>query len=158
MKSRGQNIFAAAWSLISGLGVTFRSIFRPTVTVKYPHEPVPVAPAFRGPVRLLTTETGDHKCVGCLACQRICPTNAIPVLTVAKNEQNKTVPVDFVIDDALCCYCGLCVEVCPTVALEHSKVSDMVSSLAKPLRRTILQEQRLTIENDPVSKPEARQN
>ena len=138
------------WSLITGLGVTFRTLFRPTVTIKYPRDPVPIAPAFRGPVRLIEDENGQHKCVACLACQRICPTNAIPVLTVTKNEQNKNVPVDFVIDDALCCYCGLCVEVCPTEALEHSKASDVASGNRALLRRTILKEMVVTPENNPV--------
>ncbi len=150
MKQR--SMFAAAWSLITGLGVTFKTLFRPTVTIQYPHTPVPVQPAFRGPVVLVHDEQGQHKCVGCLACQKICPTNAIPVLTLTKNEQNKNVPVDFVIDDGLCCYCGLCVEVCPTEALEHSTASDAVSGDRSVLRRTILKDQLLTPENDPLQR------
>ena len=145
-----RSIFAAAWSLIAGLGVTAKTLFRPTVTIPYPHKPVPISPIFRGPVRLIEDEEGKHKCVACLACQRICPTVAIPVLTVTKNEQNKNVPVDFVIDDALCCYCGLCVEVCPTEALEHSQASDVATGSRPILRRTILKEQILTPDNDPV--------
>jgi NADH-quinone oxidoreductase subunit I len=154
--SKPRGFFTSAWSLLSGLGITFRSIFRPTVTVSYPHVQIPVSPVFRGPVRLIPDEQGEHKCVACLACQKICPTNAIPVLTVAKNEQNKNVPVDFVIDDALCCYCGLCVEVCPTVALEHSHISDMVSTQSGTLKRTILRDKQMTADNDPVSRPEQR--
>jgi NADH-quinone oxidoreductase subunit I len=150
MKQRSS--WAAAWSLISGLGVTFKTLFRPSVTIQYPHKPVPVQPAFRGPVVLIADELGQHKCVGCLACQKICPTNAIPVLTLTKNEQNKNVPVDFVIDDALCCYCGLCVEVCPTEALEHSPIADTVSGERSFLRRTILKDQLLTPDNDPVTR------
>ncbi len=143
--------FPGIASLLSGLGVTFRTMFRKTVTVRYPHEEVPMAPAFRGPVRLITDESDAHKCVACLACQRTCPTNAIPVLTLTKNEQNKSVPVDFVIDDALCCYCGLCVDVCPTVALEHSKVSDTAVHQPSSLKRTILRAQQIQPENDPVA-------
>ncbi len=143
----------AVGSLLSGLGVTFRTMLRRPVTIRYPHEPVPVAPGYRGPVHLITEgEPETHKCVACLACQRICPTGAIPVLTVAKNDQNKNVPVDFVIDDALCCYCGLCVEVCPTEALEHTSVSDTAVQQASVLRRTILKEQVITGDNDPVAK------
>ncbi len=150
MKERG--FIGAAWSLIAGLGVTLKTLFRPTVTIQYPHVPIPVQPAFRGPVVLIQDEQGQHKCVACLACQKICPTNAIPVLTVTKNEQNKNVPVDFVIDDALCCYCGLCVEVCPTTALEHSSASDVVTGDRSLLRRTILKNQLLTPDNDPVKR------
>ncbi len=147
-----RSVFAAAWSLVAGLGVTVKTLFRPSVTIKYPHKPVPVSPVFRGPVHLIVDEQGQHKCVACLACQKICPTGAIPVLTVAKNEQNKNVPVDFVFDDALCCYCGLCVEVCPTEALEHSQASDVATGTRPVLRRTILKNQALTPENDPVKR------
>ena len=150
MKQRGY--LAAAWSLIAGLGVTLKTMFRPSVTIQYPRVPIPVQPAFRGPVRLITDEQDQHKCVACLACQRICPTNAIPILTVTKNEQNKNVPVDFVFDDALCCYCGLCVEVCPTQALEHSAASDVVTGDRSILRRTILKDQVVTPDNDPVKR------
>jgi NADH-quinone oxidoreductase subunit I len=150
MSQRG--FFEGAWSLIAGLGVTIKTLFRPTVTIPYPRQPIPVSPVFRGPVRLIEDEAGQHKCVACLACQRICPTNAIPVLTVTKNEQNKNVPVEFVIDDALCCYCGLCVEVCPTQALEHSHASDVVSGDRSLLRRTILKDLQLTPDNNPVAR------
>ena len=37
MKQR--SLFAAAWSLIAGLGVTFKIFFRPTVTIQYPRVP-----------------------------------------------------------------------------------------------------------------------
>lgn len=146
-----RNIFSGFNSLLTGLGVTFRSMFRKKATIKYPHEPVPVSPMYRGPVRLIAEEVGsEHKCIGCLACQRICPTNAIPVLTVAKNELNKNYPVDFVIDDALCCYCGLCVDVCPTEALEHTRIGDMTAMTPSLLRREILQDGSISSENFPT--------
>jgi len=136
-------------------------MFRKKVTIMYPHEPVPVSPIYRGPVRLIAEDVAtEHKCIGCLACQRICPTNAIPVLTVAKNDQNKNYPVDFVIDDALCCFCGLCVDVCPTEALEHSLIGDMTVLTKSLLRREILQDGEVTSENFPTrrGKTEAKRD
>jgi len=146
-----RTFWSGATSLLTGLGVTFKAMFRKKVTIQYPHEPVPVSENYRGPVRLIAEEVeSEHKCIGCLACQRICPTHAIPVLTVAKNEQNKNYPVDFVIDDALCCYCGLCVDVCPTVALEHSRIGDMAATSQSLLRREILKDAKVTSENFPT--------
>ena len=127
-------------------------MFRHKVTIQYPHEPVPVSGNYRGPVRLIAEEiNSEHKCIGCLACQRICPTHAIPVLTVAKNDQNKNYPVDFVIDDALCCFCGLCVDVCPTEALEHTRIGDMAATTQSLLRREILKDAHVTSENFPTN-------
>ncbi len=139
-------------SLLTGLGVTFKRMFGKNATIQYPHVPVPVSPMYRGPVRLIAEEVAsEHKCIGCLACQRICPTHAIPILTVAKNEQNKNYPVDFVIDDALCCFCGLCVDVCPTVALEHSRIGDMAVEYQALLRREIMHDGAITSDNFPTS-------
>jgi len=150
MSNRG--FFAGLGSLLTGLGVTFRAMFRKNVTIQYPHVPVPVSPIYRGPVRLISEQVaGDHKCIGCLACQRICPTHAIPVLTTKKNEENKNVPVDFVIDDALCCFCGLCVEVCPTVALEHFRIGDMAAQAQSLLRRDIMKDGVITSDNFPTN-------
>ncbi|MCL4306510.1 NADH-quinone oxidoreductase subunit I [bacterium] len=153
MADRERGFFPGLVSLLSGLGVTFRSIFRRRVTIQYPHEPVPVSPRYRGPVRLISDDVAaEHKCIGCLACQRICPTHAIPVLTTRKNEQNKNEPVDFVIDDALCCYCGLCVDVCPTEALEHTRIGDMAAYSPSLLRREILKDNVITSDNFPTRK------
>lgn len=150
MSKRG--FWGGFWSLIVGLGVTFRASFRKNVTIQYPHVPVPVSPIYRGPVRLISEEVGgDHKCIGCLACQRICPTHAIPILTTKKNEENKNVPVDFVIDDALCCFCSLCVEVCPTIALEHSRIGDLAVEYQALLRREIMHDGTITSDNFPTS-------
>lgn len=143
-----RHFFKAAWSLITGLAVTFKFMFRRRVTIQYPHETVPVTPAFRGSVYLIKDDAGNHKCVGCLACQKICPTKAIPVLDIVKNETNKTVPQTFVFDDALCCYCGLCVEVCPTEALAHADVADSATGNKYSLLRTIVRDRQLTDHNN----------
>lgn len=149
MSQRG--FFRGFGSLLIGLGVTFKRMFGKNATIQYPHVPVPVSPMYRGPVRLIAEEVAsEHKCIGCLACQRICPTHAIPVLTVAKNEQNKNYPVDFVIDDALCCFCGLCVDVCPTEALEHTRIGDMAATSQSLLRREILHDGTVTSDNFPT--------
>lgn len=154
-----RSFLTGLWSLISGLGITFRSIFRKNVTIQYPRVPVPVSPVYRGPVRLIADDiAGEHKCIGCLACQRICPTNAIPVLTVVKNEQNKNAAVEFVIDDALCCFCGLCVDVCPTLALEHTTIGDMTAMTPSLLRREILREGAITQDNFPTRKGKLTSN
>src|SRR6266576_2078096 len=67
-------------ALVKGFGVTFRNIFRKTVTEHYPHEPVHFQPRYRGIHVLHRDENGLEKCVGCIFCGycvEACPTDAI---------------------------------------------------------------------------------
>jgi NADH-quinone oxidoreductase subunit I len=50
---------------IKGMAQTFRHLFEPKVTVQYPETKYPISPRWRGTQRMLTTETGQAKCVAC---------------------------------------------------------------------------------------------
>src|SRR5260370_36535636 len=60
-----------------GFSVTFRNMFRKTVTENYPHEPVHFQPRYRGIHVLPRDENGLEKCVGCFLCAAACPANCI---------------------------------------------------------------------------------
>lgn len=51
-------------------------------------------------------------------CARACPPNAIKM----QMEEDKEMPC---LDYARCVFCGYCVEVCPTNALEHKSLHDL---------------------------------
>ena len=64
-------------------------------------------------------------CIGCDQCSRACPVNCIEIETVkatpdedlglTSNGKRKALWIPkFDIDISKCCYCGLCVPVCPT--------------------------------------------
>ncbi len=65
-----------------------------------------------------------EKCIGCGTCQKICDNAAITMVAVAH------LPVDPIqgirnlrpaIDYGRCCWCALCVDICPTGAIELSR-------------------------------------
>ncbi|MCS7081574.1 MAG: 4Fe-4S binding protein [Bacteroidetes bacterium] len=98
------------------------------VTVRYPHEAVPVPDTGR---YRLHNDIDD--CIGCLKCARICPVDCITIETIkavedlgtTSNGQKKRLWIArFDIDMAKCCYCGLCTMVCPTECLTMTKVHD----------------------------------
>src|SRR5260370_8174700 len=64
-------------TLAQGFSVTFRNMFRKTVTENYPHEAVHFQPRYRGIHVLHRDENGLEKCVGCFLCAAACPANCI---------------------------------------------------------------------------------
>jgi len=100
------------WNLIVGLVTTAKYLPRPAVTLQYPSERWTMPERSRGVVVLLSDpETGELNCNACLVCMKQCPVSAITV-TQAKNEKEERYPATFTIDNTLCCFCGICEEVC----------------------------------------------
>jgi NADH-quinone oxidoreductase subunit I len=107
--------------LIKGLGVTLGTMFRPAVTVQYPHVKEAPPTRARGVIALL-----EDNCTVCMLCARECPDWCIYIeghndKAPPRREGGKPRTVNildrFDIDYSLCMYCGICVEVCPFDAL-----------------------------------------
>lgn len=137
-----KNVFGGFWSLLVGMAVTFRYMFKKPVTVLYPKEEI-ATPRFKGPIAFTVDELdGNHACIACNACIKACPSRCM-ALKVDKNAQNQRVLTDFKVDYALCSLCGICIEVCPTDALMHDSPNydmvavtraQMVNDLIQPFR------------------------
>jgi formate hydrogenlyase subunit 6/NADH:ubiquinone oxidoreductase subunit I len=61
------------------------------------------------------------RCLGCQACQQICPSRCIQVQADVMPNNSKMWVSVFDIDFSQCIFCGLCVEVCIPGSLTHSK-------------------------------------
>jgi NADH-quinone oxidoreductase subunit I len=110
--------------MLGGLGVTLRTMFKPAVTVQYPHEKEAPPTRARGVIALK-----EENCTVCMLCARSCPDWCIyieghkekrPARREGGRERTVSVLDRFDIDYALCMYCGICVEVCPFDALHWS--------------------------------------
>ncbi|NTV14217.1 MAG: NADH-quinone oxidoreductase subunit I [Desulfobulbaceae bacterium] len=115
-------LFQGTKSLAVGLGITFRYMLKPVVTVQYPHQSLRMTPRYRGHIELLgDDETGAAKCVVCGMCQKSCPSNCI-TLAGEKPEGGKgKVLTSYVLDFTKCSLCGQCVESCKFGAITFSK-------------------------------------
>lgn len=102
--------------LVSGLALTFRYMFRSTVTVNYPYEKGPLSPRFRGEHALRRYPNGEERCIACKLCEAICPAQAITIEAEPRADgSRRTTRYD--IDMLKCIFCGLCQEACPVDAI-----------------------------------------
>ena len=77
--------------MFEGLKTTFRELFKPKVTIRYPEERLEPANRFRGMFRF-----SFDRCIACKLCAVACPIDII------------------YIDVKRCMFCSLCEEACPT--------------------------------------------
>ncbi|MDR0504887.1 MAG: NADH-quinone oxidoreductase subunit NuoH [Bifidobacteriaceae bacterium] len=106
----------------AGFAVTFKTIFRKTVTEQYPFEKIPPKPRYHGKHHLGRHPDGLEKCVGCELCAMACPADAIYVEAAANTPDSPHSPGErygkiYQINYLRCVFCGLCIEACPTGAL-----------------------------------------
>ena len=107
-----KQIFSGFWNLLVGLFTTAKRLPKRAVTLQYPTEKWPMPERSRGVVVLLSDpETGELNCNACLVCMKQCPVSAIDI-TQGKNEKGERYPITYTIDNTLCCFCGICEEVC----------------------------------------------
>jgi NADH-quinone oxidoreductase subunit I len=104
------------------LWVSLRNALRPPQTVEFPEVRRPRAERYRASFALLHDEQGDELCIGCLFCEKICPSSVISIKAAGKREspftgKKRGYADDFTLDTSACIFCELCVQVCPTDAI-----------------------------------------
>jgi NADH-quinone oxidoreductase subunit I len=130
-----RNAFGLFWSLVQGVVITGRHFLvnmarhtvrffgfrtkRPgAVTVQYPEERKPLASRYRSLHRLMARENGKPRCVACMLCATVCPSECISIEAAEDADPEiQKVPASFLIDLNRCCFCGFCVEACPEDAI-----------------------------------------
>ena len=135
-----RGLFEGLWSLLTGMAITIRYFFKKPVTVLYPKERIPMK-RFKGPIAFTSDEkSGDHKCISCNACIKVCPSRCMSLVSKKSAVDGKRILTDFKVNYMLCSLCSLCIDVCPTDALKHDDPRyDMVSLTQRDLIMDLLQ-------------------
>lgn len=98
------------------LGIKTRR--RGAVTIQYPEEKKPIAPRHRSLHRMMTRDDGRPRCVACMLCLTVCPSECIYIeASEDADPEVQKYPAKFIIDLSRCCFCGFCVEACPEDAI-----------------------------------------
>ncbi len=125
VKEYFSNLGSGIASLIKGMQVTGKEFITPKITEEYPdnRDNLPVADRFRAILTLKYDDQGNHKCIACGTCERVCPNGTIKLDTkmVETWDGKKKKKLDkYLYDLGSCTFCQLCVTNCPTDALEFS--------------------------------------
>jgi NADH-quinone oxidoreductase subunit I len=116
--------------LIRGLRVTGSQMFKPRITVKYPHEFREKPQRFHGRHVLNRYPDGMEKCIGCELCAGACPARCIYVRGADNPVDDPVSPGErfgfvYEINMLRCIFCALCVEACPTEAITMTQLFEM---------------------------------
>ena len=102
--------------LLKGMALTFKYMFKPKVTINYPHEKGRISARFRGEHALRRYPNGEERCIACKLCEAVCPAQAITIEAEERSDgSRRTTRYD--IDMTKCIYCGYCQEACPVDAI-----------------------------------------
>jgi len=122
-------------ALAKGLALTFKTLFRPRITLRYPEEKKVMYERWRGCPYLVAGEDGRELCVGCGICAKGCPAQAIQV-RAGKREDNTRYPATFELDLGRCIFCGFCAQSCPKGAIKMGHDYELATEDKKSLLLT----------------------
>lgn len=109
--------------LFRGMAVTWRVLFTPKVTLRYPEEKTPLSPRFRALHALRRYPNGEERCIGCKLCEAVCPALAITI-DVHERDDGTRRTTRYDIDLTKCIFCGFCEEACPVDAIVETPLHE----------------------------------
>ena len=148
--------------IIKSMLIAFKNFARKPITVQYPHERVELPERSRWAVAMKLDDNGEHKCTGCIACERACPDYIIEIQMTVAEDKSKHID-HWYYEIGACMMCGLCVEACPYDAIEMSHEYELARINPAELKTELLTDtpavaiKRRSAEERAAAKPAAPQ-
>jgi NADH-quinone oxidoreductase subunit I len=128
LKKYFYDIYHSVKSLLKGMRRTgyYFTHHKEIITQNYPEnrETMNLPDRFRGEVVMPHTETNEHRCTGCTACELACPNGTIKIITkfdITPEGKKKKALDTFIYHLELCTMCNLCIVACPTDAIKMAQ-------------------------------------
>lgn len=106
--------------ILSGIWLTFKYMFKPSVTINYPYEKTVASFRYKGEHALRKYANGEERCIACKLCEVICPAQVITI-EGHKRSDGARKAIRYDLDASKCIYCGLCEEACPVDAIVETQ-------------------------------------
>jgi len=121
-----KTVYNGFTSLLKGMRMTGYYFTHPKeiITQQYPDVKQVLSERFRGEVVMTHTESNEHRCTGCTACELACPNATIKIVTkfdITPDGKKKKALDTFVYHLELCTMCNLCIQACPTDAIKMAQ-------------------------------------
>lgn len=88
--------FDSLYQVFKGLSTVGGHTFKEPITEQYPDHAPNLPAEFRGRLALsVNPETGEHLCISCRQCERVCPDKCIEITAHKSPETNKLELIDF---------------------------------------------------------------
>jgi NADH-quinone oxidoreductase subunit I len=135
------------YNIFLGMFTVVKNTTRNPITNQYPDKMPDLYARSRHRLALnIDPDTGEHLCIACKQCERVCPDACISVIP---HDTVKAKSSQFYIDHGLCMFCGLCTEVCPTDCIINTVDFEMSEETREDLvydirKLTLTQEQSRT--------------
>src|SRR5579859_4737180 len=108
--------------LFQGMALTFRYLFSPKYTMRYPMEHIPKSNRFRGLHALRRYANGEERCIACKLCEAVCPALAITIDSAPRESDGQRRTTRYDIDLTKCIFCGFCEESCPVDSIVETHI------------------------------------
>lgn len=128
LKTYLSEIYHSVVSLLKGMRRTGYYFFSPKeiITQNYPEnrDTLNLPDRFKGEVVMPHSESNEHRCTGCTACELACPNGTIKIITkfdITPEGKKKKALDTFIYHLELCTMCNLCIVACPTDAIKMAQ-------------------------------------
>jgi NADH-quinone oxidoreductase subunit I len=121
-----KKIVVGIWNLMLGMKITWINLFRKKITEQYPEnrDTQVMFERFRGELIMPHNGNNEHKCTSCGICEMNCPNGTIRITSKTDTDEatgktKKSLDI-YMYDLGTCIFCDLCVQTCPSDAIEWS--------------------------------------